>query len=417
VSYELFVARRYLRSKQRSGFLSVISFIAVGGVILGVASLVIMLSVTNGFSGEVKNRLIGMTAHVSVGRFHGTPIDRPDTLLSHVEAVPGVLGVAPIVEGKLIIATDREKMDGVVVWGIDPETFHHVSDLPDHLQYEPGQFHFDPKEGEKYAGIVVGASLANRLRVGLGDRVYLLSLLQEKPLEEVLMDGLRPRLHPFIVTDLFASGMYYYDDTFAFISIDEARRVLTIDGVTAIHVRLGDLDDAMDMHRQLEDEFGYPYQISDWTQQFPELFHWMELEKIVIFIALSLIIVVAAFNVMSILTMSILIKTPEIGILRAMGARARGISRVFVFQGLFIGVFGTSLGCLIGLVVCVVQDRFQVVSIPSDIYIISSLPVDMQLLDFLAVSAMSVVICLLAAMIPARKAASLEPVEAIRYII
>jgi lipoprotein-releasing system permease protein len=120
---------------------------------------------------------------------------------------------------------------------------------------------------------------------------------------------------------------------------------------------------------------------------------------------------------MSILTMSILIKTPEIGILRAMGARARGISRVFVFQGLFIGVFGTSLGCLIGLVVCVVQDRFQVVSIPSDIYIISSLPVDMQLLDFLAVSAMSVVICLLAAVIPARKAASLEPVEAIRHIM
>jgi lipoprotein-releasing system permease protein len=420
VSYELFIARRYLKSKQRSGFLSVISFIAVGGVILGVAALVIMLSVTNGFSGEVKNRLIGMNAHVSISRYHGAPIERADTLLSHVVGVPGVLGAAPIVEGKLIIATDHETTatDGVILWGIDPLTFADISDLPDHLQYDAdGQFHFDPPQGEQYPGIVVGASLANRLRIGIGDRVYLLSLLQEKSLEEMLMDGLRPKLHPFIVTDLFASGMYYYDDTYAVIALDEARRVLAMEGASSIHIRLGDLDDATDVRHRLDSDLGYPYLVSDWTQQFPELFHWMELEKIVIFTALSLIIVVAAFNIMSILTMSILIKTPEIGILRAMGARAKGIGRVFVFQGLFIGVFGTALGCLIGLAVCVVQDRFQIVTIPSDIYIISSLPVDMQPLDFLAVSTMSVIVCLLAATIPARRAASLEPVEAIRYIM
>jgi lipoprotein-releasing system permease protein len=387
----------------------------VGGVILGVAALVIMLSVTNGFSGEVKNRLIGMNAHVSVGRHHGTAIDSPDTLIEHLAQMPGVQGTAPIVEGKLIIATDNEQTDGVVLWGIDPATFADVSDLPTHLQYVPEQFVFDPPD-DKDPGIVIGASLANRLRIGLGDRVYLLSL-QKKPLEEVLMDGLTPKIHPFVVTDLFASGMYHYDDTFAFIAIDEARRVLAMEGVSAIHVRLDDLDGAVDLRRQLDSDLGYPYYVSDWTQQFPELFRWMELEKIVIFIALSLIIVVAAFNVMSILTMSILIKTPEIGILRAMGARARGIGRVFVFQGLFIGVFGTLLGCVIGLVICVVQDRFQVISIPSDIYIISSLPVDMQILDFLAVSIMSVVICLLAAAIPARRAATLEPVEAIRHIM
>lgn len=418
MSYELFVARRYLKSKQRSGFLSVITFIAVGGVILGVAALVIMLSVTNGFSGEVKNRLIGMNAHVTVGRYYGTPIDAADTLVAHLQATPGVLGAAPIVEGKLIIATDKETSDGVVLWGIDPLSFPQVSDLPEHLEYDTtGNFHFDPPEGEKYPGIVIGASLAQRLRIGLGDRVYLLSFLQDKTLEQVLMDGLTPKLHPFIVTDLFASGMYHYDDTFAFIDMQDARRVLAVEGVSAIHARLGDLDDATAVRRQLDQDLGYPYVVSDWTQQFPELFHWMELEKIVIFTALSLIIVVAAFNIMSILTMSILIKTPEIGILRAMGARARGIGRVFIFQGLFIGVFGTALGCMIGLVVCVVQDRFQVVSIPSDIYIISSLPVDMQPLDFVVVSAMSIVICLLAAVIPARKAASLEPVEAIRYIM
>ncbi len=417
MSYELFVTRRYLKSKQRSGFLSVISFIAVGGVILGVAALVIMLSVTNGFSGEVKNRLIGMNAHVSIGRYYGAPIEQADTLMAHVVKLRGVRGAAPIVEAKLGLYTNDGDFSGVIVWGIDPQSFGQVSDLPKHLEYDKqGQFHFDPPEGEKYPGIIVGASLANRLRIGVGDRVFLLSI-QKRPIEDVLMDGLAPKYHPYVVTDLFASGMYHYDDTFAFVGIDEARRMLAMDGVSAIHLRIDDLDDATALRDELDEDLGYPFHVTDWTQQFPELFHWMELEKIVIFTALSLIIIVAAFNIMSILTMSILIKTPEIGILRAMGAQAKGIARVFIFQGLFIGVFGTALGCLIGLVVCVVQDRLQIISIPSDIYIISSLPVDMQPLDFVAVSGMSIVICLLAAVIPARKAASLEPVEAIRYIM
>lgn len=416
MSYELFVARRYLKSKQRSGFLSVITFIAVGGVILGVAALVIMLSVTNGFSGEVKNRLIGMNAHVTLGRYYGTPIEQADTLAQFVQRVAGVQGVAPIVEAKLMIATDDDA-DGVIVWGIEPETFRQVSDLPDHLEYDrEGQFHFGVPEGEKFPGIVIGASLATRLRVGLGDRVYLLSV-RSRPLEEVMMDGLMPKIHPFVITDLFSSGMFHYDDTYAFVDLDEARKIQQIEGVSALHLRLADMDDATDVSAQLNEQLGYPLRASDWTQQFPELFHWMELEKIVIFLALSLIIVVAAFNIMSILTMSIMIKTPEIGILRAMGARAGGIRRVFVLQGLFIGVFGTGLGNLIGLAVCVLQDRFQIVSIPSDIYIISSLPVDMQILDFAAVSVMTVVICLLAAAIPARRASSLEPVDAIRYIM
>jgi lipoprotein-releasing system permease protein len=415
MSFERIVARRYLKSKQRSGFLSVITFIAVGGVILGVAALIILLSVTNGFSGEVKNRLIGMNAHITVGRYYGTPIERADTLAAFVEKQVGVVGVAPVVEGKLVIA-NGEDADGVIIWGIEPDSFDDVSDLPDHLQYAPWSAMFQTQAGEELPGIVLGASLANRLRIGLGDRVFLLSV-RNRSLEEMLMDGLAPKYHPFVVTDLFSSGMYHYDDTYAFVDIAQARTILQTEGTSTLHVRLQDLDDAQSVAATIDDQLGYPYVVSDWTQQFPELFHWMELEKVVIFIALSLIIVVAAFNIMAILTMSILIKTPEIGILRAMGARAGGIRRIFVYQGLFIGVFGTAIGCLIGLVVCVVQDRFQVVTIPSDIYIISSLPVDMQPADFVVVAAMSIVICLLAAAIPARRAASLEPVDAIRYIM
>ncbi|MCY3738263.1 MAG: ABC transporter permease [Gemmatimonadaceae bacterium] len=417
MGYELFVSRRYLQSKQRPGFLSVIAFIATGGVVLGVAALIIMLSVTNGFTGEVRARLIGMNAHVSVWRYHGDPIAAADTLAGRLARRPGVAATAPIVESKLVLANAEDDMDGVVVWGVDPGSFAGVSDLPAHLYYgDDGEMHFQPRPEGGPPGIILGRSLANRLRVGLGDVVFLLSL-REQSLEDVMIGGLTPKVRSFVVNNLFESGMYHYDDNYAFISLAEAREILGVEGATNIHLRLDDLDAAIGVREELAEQLGYPYRVSDWTQQFPELFHWMELEKWVIFIALSLIIVVAAFNITSILTMSILIKTPEIGILRAMGARARGIGRVFLYQGLFIGLVGTFLGCLIGLGVCLVQDRFRIVSIPSDIYIISSLPVDMQPLDFVLVSAVSITICLLAAVLPARKAASLQPVEAIRYIV
>ena len=420
MSYELFIARRYLRSKGEAGFISFIAFIAVSGVILGVASLVIMLSVTNGFAGEVKNRLIGMNAHVSLTRFHGEGISGYQALMADtVAGEPGVVAVAPVIEGKLIIATADDLFDGVFVWGIDPESFGRVSDLPRHLKYDSDQaLHLEKYADYKHHGIVLGAYLANRLRVGLGDRVFLMSW-QGGSLDDIMMGLSIPKLHPFVVTDLFESGMYHYDDNFAFISLEEAQRILGLgDAVTNLHLRVADLDEAVSVRERLEDALGgYPYHLRDWTQQHPELFHWMELEKWVIFIALSLIILVAAFNIMSILSMSILIKTPEIGILRAMGSRAAGVRRIFVYQGLVIGVFGTALGCAIGSMVCMLQDRFELISIPSDIYIINSLPVDMQLVDVLLVSVVSLIICLLASVYPARKAASLQPVEAIRHIM
>ena len=414
--YELFIARRYLQSKQRTGFISFITVIAVGGVILGVAALIIMLSVTNGFSGEVKSRLIGMNAHVSVTRFQGDAMDDWAEVMDRVGGEEGVVAVAPVTEAKLVIVADSE-MDGVFVWGVDPASFRQVSDLPKHLRYDDDEsLMLDQVPGAKFPGIVLGAYLANRLRVGIGDQVYLLSV-KAKSLDEILT-GFTPKVYPYIVTDLFESGMYHYDDNFAFISQSEAQRILGLGtGVTALHARVAHLDQAIAIRKQLEERLGYPYRLTDWTQRFPELFHWMELEKWVIFIALSLIILVAAFNIMSILSMSILIKTPEIGILRAMGARAAGIRRLFVYQGLVIGVFGTGLGVTLGLVVCLLQDHFQLISIPSQIYIINSLPVDMQPLDFLLVSSVSLAICLLASLLPARKAASLEPVEAIRYIM
>ena len=201
MTYELFIARRYLRSKQNAGFLSFIAFIAVGGVILGVAALVIMLSVTNGFSGEVKSRLIGMDAHVAVKKWHGESIEAYRDVIARLEADPQFTGSAPVVKGKMVLWAEHEQ-DGALIWGIEPETFGTVSDLPAHLYHATDkQISFDPPEGGRLPGIVLGMQLANRLRIAPGQEVYLLTF-PSSDVEEVALMGLKPKVHPFVVTDL-----------------------------------------------------------------------------------------------------------------------------------------------------------------------------------------------------------------------
>ena len=421
MSIALFVAYRYLRSKQREGFFSVIAYMAVGGVILGVAALVIILSVTNGFAGEVKNRLIGMNAHVNIRRFDGGPIADWDALLQQVKGADGVVGAAPVVDSKVIIASqlDLRRVDGIPVWGIDPATFPEVSDLTEHLRYAnpEGQLRLGLLKELNKQGIVLGEYLARRLHVGPGSEVLLMTV-QNLDVEAAVMDGFSPRPWSFFVTNHFESGMYQYDDNYAFIHLEDAQRMLELgDAVTDIHIRVVDIYQAPEIRDRLAEELGYPYQVRDWTQLFPEFFRWIELEKWAIFLALSLIVLVAAFNIMSILVMSVLIKTPEIGILRTIGCTVGEIYRIFVYQGLAIGGVGTFLGCLIGFALCWAQQRFALISIPGDMYFISSLPVDMDVVDFALVAAISMVICLATSIYPARKAAGLMPVEAIRYIM
>ncbi len=417
MSFPWFMASRYLRSKHRTGFVSTITYIAAGGVILGVAALVIMLSVTNGFTGEVKERLIGMQAHVTVQRLSGEGIDEFRGLVEQVGRFPGVAGAAPIIESKVLITARRDngEVDGVLVWGVEPESFGQVSDLHQHLRDEP-VLRLGHVVDRRAPGIVLGSYLARRLKVGPGDEVLLMTVANME-VEEALA-GVTPKLWPFVVTDTFESGLYQYDDNFAFISLDDAQRILQMhDAATTLHIRVADPDQAVPVRKALDAELQSLYLVRDWTQHSPELFRWMELEKWVIFIALSLIIVVAAFNIMSNLIMSILIKTPEIGILRTMGATASSIRRIFVYQGLAVGVLGTGLGCSLGFTVCYLQQRFNLITIPGDIYFISSLPVDMQPLDFLLIATVSLSICLMASIYPARKAAALLPVDAIRYIM
>ncbi len=420
MNISLFIALRYLRSKQTSGFVSVIAYMAVGGVVLGVAALVIILSVTNGFSGEIKSRLVGMNAHINIRRFDGAAIKEYRALVDKLKEWPEVIGVAPVVDSKVIIVSKRDfsRIDGIPIWGVDPATFPAVSDLSVHLQYaEKGEILLGDVTDMQKKGIILGEHLARRLQVGPGFDVLLFTI-RNLDVEEAVMDGLTPKTWPFLVTDHFESGMYQYDDNYAFIHIEDAQRILGLgDAITDVHLHVRDIYEAPAIRAALAEAFDYPYSVSDWTQLFPEFFRWIELEKWAIFIALSLIVLVAAFNIMSILVMSVLIKTPEIGILRTMGCTVGEVYRTFVYQGLIIGGAGTTLGCVLGFAVCYAQQRFQLISIPGDVYLINSLPVDMDVVDFVLVVVVSMTICLLTSIYPARKAASLMPVQAIRYLM
>ncbi len=416
---ELFLARRYLRSSRRTGFISLISYIAVGGVVLGVAALIIMLSVTNGFSGEVKNRLIGMNYHIMVTAY-GEALPDYRHVIDQVTTHPEVTAAAPVISSKGVIMSKRDmRVDGIELLGIEPHSFAAVSELPRHLLYDPDeQILLGPLPDEDYSGIILGRELADVLKVGPGFEVLLLTVDNIDP-EQILLDGgFRPRFWPFLISDTFSSGMYQFDRSMTFVSLADAQNILGLgDRATHVHLRVRDIYAARNVRDALQDMLGYPYVVRDWTQIFPEFFRWIRLEKWAIFIALSLIILVAAFNIMSILAMSVVIKTRDVGILRAMGCTSKSIRRIFMLQGLIIGVVGTVLGCLIGYAVCFIQQRYEIISIPGDVYLISSLPVDMVVTDFLLVSAVSMVICLLTSVYPARKAAALMPVDAIRYVM
>jgi len=407
-SYEIFIAKRYLRSGRRSRFVSAITYISVGGVAVGVAALVIVLSLMNGFAGEVRTKLVGMDAHLRVIKFHGAEIRRSREIISMLRCFPHVVGVSPTIYSEGLVMSKRGAA-GVRIKGVDESTIDQVSDLRKNIVY--GRMYVgDVEDGA--GGIVLGNMLADRLDVTVNDEVYVLS-----PASLDLSSAfVVPKMTKFIVTGIFETGMFDFDFSFVIMSIDAARKVTGIDeGVSWIELKLDNLYLAKSLSRAISDSLGYPYYALSWMDINKHLFNWMTLEKWASFIVLCLIIVVAAFNIASTLIMAVMEKTRDIGILKSMGATPRSIRKIFVFQGLTVGVVGTAIGCLVGYSVCWIQDKFHVISLPPDIYMISAVPVDMRVFDFLWISAAAIFISLLASLYPASKAASLDPVQAIRY--
>jgi lipoprotein-releasing system permease protein len=405
LNYERFISRRYLISRESGSFISVNSFFSIGGVVVGVAALIFVMSMMNGFETEMRTRILGVTSHITVFPFFEESLVDPEMAMAELKQFENVIAAAPFIYYKAAVAA-KETGDGIVVRGVNPEAENKVTGLEEKIY--SGSFDLDPND-EGDGGIIIGATLANRLAVTLGDNLFLFSMRGEE-----LRAGAQPKVKKFVVTGLFETGMYDYDAAMAYISIADAADLFKVNGVTGIHLKTTDIFEADLVAENINELYPDRYNAIDWKKMNKNLFSWMQLEKIGMFIALSLIIAVAAFNIISTLVMIVMEKRHEIGILKTMGSVPASISRIFMFIGLAVGVVGCLLGWILGYFLCWLQMRFDIISLPPEIYFISSLPIDMRPLDFIIVGCAAVLLCFLATLYPAKRAAKLSVVEVLR---
>jgi lipoprotein-releasing system permease protein len=410
MSYELFIALRYLRSKRKTGFISLISYISVAGVMIGVAALIIVLSVMNGFESEVRSRFIGVDAHIKVRTFHDRGIDNQQEIMEKIKTTPHVVAMTPYIHKKGLIRSKTETT-GLIIRGIDLETIDGVTDVKKSINYgalDLGLVKTD--EGRELPGIVLGFNLADRMVVSVGDKVILASF------DDVTRVNQMPQMMQFVVTGYFKTGLFEFDDNMAYISNESAQKLFRMgDKISGIGVRLDHYQNATVVEDLLNDKLGYPYRILTWFDLNQNLFAWMKIEKWAAFVILSLIIMVAAFNIISTMIMVTMEKTREIGVLKSMGATSQSIRQIFTFEGILVGVLGTFMGCAIGYALCWAQFHYRFFSLPNDVYIIDWLPIAMKWTDFVMISVAAVAITYLAAVYPASRAAKLDPVSSIRY--
>lgn len=414
MSYEFFIAKRYFQSKRRTGFISLINYFSIAGVMIGVAALIIVLSVMNGFETEVRSRIVGFDSHIRFRSFHDRGIDNYEAIQKELKTYDHVAAVSPYIYNKGLIINGQNR-DAIIIKGVDQKTVVDVSDLGKNIVW--GELDLDTVlvAGEKpLPGIVLGKSLALRLDVALGDKIFIGSFANT---QNFLMPR-SPIMKSFIVNGLFETGLFEFDSNFGYISIECAQDLLRMSKrVSGMEIMLDKMDLTLvtDVAKKMGDAFGYPYMTETWYERNSNLFSWMQIEKWAAFIILSLIVMVAAFNIISTMIMVVMEKKKEIGILKSIGSTNQSIMKIFIVQGVISGFIGTGLGCLIGYVLCWSQLHFAWFSLPSDVYFISSLPIEMKILDFTLISVGALFLCFTASFYPSWKAAKLDPVQAIRY--
>ncbi|MBN2000277.1 ABC transporter permease [candidate division KSB1 bacterium] len=408
MTFELFIAKRYVGSKKKSGLLSLITFIAIAGVVIGVAALLIILSVMNGYEDEVRSRLIGIYGHVKMGTFHERGFDQYKDKLEMLKSKPHVDAVSPYILGKGLIISDFSST-AIQIKGIDQDAGRHLLPVEDLIT--DGDLALDRQQNDPYIiyGIMVGDELARRLEIKVGDEVIQASLAG------ITRFGQMPQKMRFRVTAIFSTGLFEFDDATSFISLEAAQLLFNMhEKITGIEIKLDDIDRSETFAAQITDSLGYPYRALTWADLNANLFAWYKIQKWAGFIILSLIIMVAAFNIVSTLIMVSMEKTRDIGILKSLGATSKSIRRIFVYDGMFVGFIGTATGLLVGYILCWVQGEYHFLSLPADVYIIGWLPIMVRWSDVLLISAVSMVITLVASVYPASKAAQMDPINAIR---
>lgn len=404
--YPFFIALRYLKSKRQNRGVSFNTGISISGVAVGVMALLVVLSVMSGFQEDLQKKILGANAHVIVQSYRG-PIDDYPALVAKLRRVPHVISVSPFVIGQ-VMATYGKSAHGVFIRGIDPASEYGTTDILKHIVSGSASVLRD-EDGAPW--IIIGSELASMLGVMVGDRITIVS-----PSGEIGPLGVLPKLKQFNVAAIFDMGMFEYDSSLVLTDMKAAGTFLGIgDNVSGIELRLDDIYKAPEVGAAVAGILGLPYYVRDWMQMNKNLFSALKLEKFAMFVILILIVLVASFNIVSTLMMSVMEKQKEIAILKTMGATHRGIMAIFVFQGLLIGLVGTALGVAGGYILGRLLNDYQIIKLPADVYYLSKLPVKMKLVDFIVVSASAVAISFISTLYPSYYAAKLNPVEPLRY--
>ncbi|MFV0348107.1 MAG: lipoprotein-releasing ABC transporter permease subunit [Halodesulfovibrio sp.] len=407
MSFESFIALRYLMARSKQTFISVISVTSILGVALGVASLIVVLGVMNGFTKDLRDKILGVNAH-AITMSIGGGIANYESVMEKVEGVPGVTGVTPFVYSEVMIST-ASGVKGLVLRGVDPATAEKVLSIREHM--EDGSFASLEQDG--MPGIIIGKELAQRLGVGIGGRVNLLS-----PTGTKTATGFTPRVRMCRVVGLFKTGMWEYDSSLGFVSLGFARDLLGWKGetVTGLEMTVRDVYRADKVAEDVTAALGgYPYYSRNWMEMNANLFAALKLEKTAMGIILTLIVLVGSFSIVTTLVMLVMEKTRDIAILMSMGATRAQIRRIFMLQGTIIGAIGTILGFALGLSVAYLLKKYQFIELPKGVYSLDTLPVLIEWSDLLIIGVSAMVLCFVATIYPARQAARLEPVEALRY--
>ena len=414
MNYELFIGLRYLRARRQETFISLITVISIFGVMLAVMTLNVVMSVMSGFEETLRDRLLGINAHIALVR-SGEPLREYEKLLTEMSKEPGVIAATPTIYGQVMM-TSGSRVSGVVVRGVDPDRVNAVINIQSYLRQGTlaGLTAQHPLQVEdrtvSLPGIILGERLANQLGVFPGSPVQVVS-----PMGSPTAIGMIPKMRRFMVAGILKTGMSEIDQTLVFMGLNEAQKFFELsDAVTNIEMRVRDVDRSREIADRIQRRLGFPYFAEDWTRLWPNLFSALQLEKTVYFLVLLLMVLIGAFNIVSTLVMVVMEKKKDIAILRSMGATQQSIRKIFLLKGFLIGVIGTVLGVVLGLLVCGLISQYQF-KLPDGVFLISTVPVRIYLGNFVLVALASFMVCLLASIYPARQAAKLDPVEIIRY--
>lgn len=415
--FELMIGLRYLKAKRKSTFISIITFISTAGVTLGVMALIIVLAVMTGFERDLKEKILGTNAHLVIIR-SGAPMDNYKNIMEQLKRLPGVEAATPFIYNQVMLSTGRN-VSGVVLRGIEPTSDKMVTRLSAAI-VQGSMDTLDPvAESTAEPGIMIGRELAKHLNLALGDRVNVVS-----PSGTITPLGMMPKLKPFRVSGIFNTGMFEYDSTLAYVSIKQAQRFFDLaDTVTGIQLKVTDVYATTELSKKINLEFGPELYARDWMQMNRNILFALKTEKVVMFIILTLIVLVAAFGIASTLFMVVMEKTRDIAILKTMGARSSSIMKIFVFEGLLIGVVGTVLGVLSGLLISynleLIIDIVQRVTgknfFSKEIYYLDHFPSHVVMSDVLVISVTAILISFIATLYPAWQASRMLPAEALRY--